>query len=102
MADNREQLQALLEQTLESRNVYFQPPESLKMRYPAIVYSRTDIQSTFADNTVYKSCHAYQITFISSDPDSKIPDKISKLPMCRFNSRFTADGLYHDVFTIYF
>ena len=36
---NRLDLQALLEDLLGSRNVYYQPPESVKMNYPAIVYA---------------------------------------------------------------
>lgn len=102
MANSRTKLQALLEQILGSQNVYFQPPETLKMRYPAIVYALTDIQTIFADDAVYKKYRVYRITFISSDPDSELTEKLLQLPMCRFNSRFTADGLYHDVFTVYF
>ena len=37
MAD-RKALQADLEQLIGSRNVYYQPPENVKMNYPAIVY----------------------------------------------------------------
>ena len=40
MAKTRLELQSVLEQTLGSRNVYFQPPASVKMKYPAIVYER--------------------------------------------------------------
>ena len=39
---NRLDLQALLEDLLGSRNVYYQPPESDKMNYPAIVYALED------------------------------------------------------------
>ena len=45
---NRLDLQALLEDLLGSRNVYYQPPESVKMNYPAIVYALEDIENTFA------------------------------------------------------
>ena len=37
--DSRLKLQELLEKLLESKNVYYQPPESKKMEYPAIKYS---------------------------------------------------------------
>ena len=36
--DRRNDLQKLLVEVLGSKNVYFQPPESVKMKYPAIVY----------------------------------------------------------------
>lgn len=39
MAKSRIDLQYLLENILGSRHVYFQPPETVKMNYPAIVYS---------------------------------------------------------------
>ena len=82
--------------------VYFQPPESVKLSYPAIVYSRTTIGSTFADNEVYMQSHGYQITVIDEDPDSEIVKKVSRLPTCRFDRHFTADNLNHDVFKIYY
>lgn len=102
MIMSRERLQVILEELLESRNVYFQPPESIKMKYPAIVYSRSDIVNSFADNLPYIQSHAYTITVIDKDPDSKIVEKVSKLPMCRFDRHFTSDNLNHDVFTLYF
>ena len=43
--DSRPNLQTMLEQILGSRNVYFQPPESLKLNYPAIVYKRSNIRN---------------------------------------------------------
>lgn len=103
MATSRRiQLQRLLEDILGSKNVYFQPPETIKMKYPAIVYSRSDIRNTYAGNFVYRQDYAYQVTVIDSNPDSEIVKKISKLPLCSFSSHFVADGLNHDVFTLFY
>lgn len=99
---NRLNLQAMLEEILGSRNVYFQPPESVKMNYPAIVYSRSNIQNNFADNRVYKQSHVYQIIVIDGDPDSKIVQNVSAIPTCKFNRHYIFDNLNHDVFTIYY
>jgi len=33
--------------------VYFQPPSSVRMNYPAIVYVLDDIKNTFANDGVY-------------------------------------------------
>ena len=55
---SRLNLQTTLETILGSRNVYFQPPESVKLKYPAIVYSRNDIMNQFADDGVYSQSHA--------------------------------------------
>ena len=46
-------LQKLLEKTLGSRNVYFQPPPNVQMEYPAIVYKRQKIDNDFGDDLVY-------------------------------------------------
>lgn len=85
-----------------AKNVYYQPPESVKMEYPAIVYVREDINNNHADNSVYAQSHSYQITVIDKDPDSEIVEAVSKLPRCRFNRHFTSDNLNHDVFILYF
>ena len=95
-------LQNILEELLGSRNVYYQPPESLKMSYPAIVYSRKTIDNSYANNSVYKQNYAYEITVIDKNPDSEIVNKVSKLPTCRFDRHFKSDNLNHDVFTLYY
>lgn len=98
---DRIKLHNLLTSVLCSRNVYFQPPESIKMEYPAIVYSRSDIDSDFADNLPYLRRHEYELVVIDEDPDSEIVEKVVALPTCRFVRHYTADNLNHDVFTIY-
>lgn len=95
-------LQTLLEETLGSRNVYFQPPSNISMRYPCIVYSRDDVDVIFADNDPYRLLTRYQVSVIDQDPDSEIPHRVASLPKCRFNRFYTADNLNHDVFTLYF
>ena len=99
---SRLELQTMLEKILGSRNVYFQPPESIKMKYPAIVYFRSNIANDSANNSVYKQSFFYELIVIDEDPDSEIVYKISKLPKCRFNRHYTADNLNHDTFTLYF
>lgn len=97
---SRLELQKLLESILGSRNVYYQPPESIKIKYPAIIYSRNNIDNNFADDIVYMQNHTYQIIVIDANPDSEIVNKISKLPMCRYNRHYTSDNLNHDVFIL--
>ena len=99
---NRLDLQAELEELLGSRNVYFQPPASVRINYPAIVYTRSDIDNAFADDSVYMQSHFYEVTVIDEDPDSKIVDDVSKLPTCRFSRHFTSENLNHDTFIIYY
>lgn len=100
--DSRLELQDLLEKILGSRNVYFQPPPSVMMKYPAIRYSISNIQNTFADNVVYGQTRRYEIIVMDEDPDSEIVTKISQLPTALFNRQYKANNLNHTVFTIYF
>lgn len=99
---SRLDLQLLLENLIESSNVYFQPPESVKMKYPAIVYALEDIDNVHADNGVYSSHKKYSVTVIDYDPDSVFVDMVAALPTCRFNRHYTSDNLNHWLFSLYF
>jgi hypothetical protein len=95
-------LQVLLEDLLGERKVYFQPPPSINMEYPCIVYKRDNVTTKFADNNPYKHFTRYQITVIDRNPDSSIPSLVADLPMCSFDRSFTADNLNHDVYNLFF
>ncbi|MDE6019792.1 MAG: hypothetical protein K2H01_02165 [Ruminococcus sp.] len=99
---SRLDLQIMLETLLESRNVYFQPPESVKINYPAIIYGLDDIKNTFADDGVYLSHKRYAVTLIDKNPDSAFVDKLAKLSACRFNRHYKSENLNHWVFSLYF
>lgn len=100
--NKRLQLHEILCEILGNRNVYFQPPESIKMKYPAIVYTLNDIEKHTANDEVYLFCREYMITLIDKDPDSLIIEKLAALPNSRYNRHYEADNLNHDVFTLYF
>lgn len=99
---SRIELQTKLEELLGSSNVYYQPPENLKMSYPAIVYSLDDIKRTSADDVAYLQTRCYEIIVIDKKPDNVVIDKILNLPLCDFNRHYVADNLNHYVFTLYF
>ena len=99
---SRIELQAMLEELLGSRNVYFQPPESIRMKYTAIVYSLNNNEKFHASNAINKRNVAYTIAYIDEDPDSENVEKISKLPYCNFDRFYTSDNLNHYIFTIYY
>lgn len=98
----RLQLQSLLETLLGSRNVYFQPPPTVRLQYPCIIYNRENIDTTFAANKPYQHTKRYQITVIDRDPDSIIHQKVGDLPMSSYDRFFTADNLNHDVYNLFF
>lgn len=88
---------------LGSRNVYFQPPESIKLNYPCIVYSRTGVAKLNADDKSYKSTNEYTLTHIDFNPDSELPDEIiNHFPMCRFVRSYASDNLNHNVLSLYY
>ena len=99
---SRLDLQAKLEELLESRNVYYQPPESVKLQYPAIVYSKSDIDSTYADDISYRLTHRYEITVLDKQPDNEVIGKLLKEKYCSFDRHFKSDNLNHDVLTLYY
>lgn len=101
MLNDRLGLHERLCEILGSRNVYFQPPESVNMKYPAIVYSRNRINNTSADNIIYKQDVLYSITVIDRDPDSEIVERVSKMPHIVYDRSYVADNLNHDVFTLF-
>ena len=101
MAD-RLDLQGLLEELLESRNVYYQSPESVKMQYPAIRYSKKNIQSVYANNSKYLMRDCYELIVISRNPDDPVIKRLLALPYCSYDRQYIADNLYHDVLTIYY
>lgn len=96
----RLELHELLCETLGSRNVYFQPPDSIKMQYPAIVYFRNDMPISHADNSAYIISTEYQIIVIDKNPDSDIVNKVASLPRCQYDRHYKADNLNHDAFTM--
>ena len=102
MMDRRLLFHEVLCEVLGSRNVYFQPPESVKMCYHAIVYARNGIKPTYANNGVYLSQMEYSVTVIDKDPDSPIVGKVALLPTSKFNRHYEKDNLNHDVYTIFF
>ena len=99
---SRPSLQIIFEEILKSRNVYFQPPENVRINYPAIVYSLGTVNKLYANNNAYKFLTAYTVVLIDKNPDSEFIDKISSLPLCQFDRPYKSDNLNHYVFTLYF
>lgn len=95
-------LQRRFENILESKNVYYQPPESIKLKYPCIIYSLSDIYARNADDMHYSMQKAYTVTVISRDPDNTIAESILRFPRTRFDRRYVVDNLYHDILTLYY
>ena len=100
---SRLNLQSELEELLGSRNVYFQPPESKKLVYDCIVYSKKDVWNRHADNYKYILRDCYELTVIYRNPDSELThDILTHFQYSNFNRHFASDNLHHDVIVIYY
>lgn len=86
----------------DSVHVYFQPPENLKMVYPAIIYERYNIDINYATNSVFNTTTEYHVTIVDSDPDSLLVDKMSKFKTAQFVRHYATNGLNHDIFKIFY
>lgn len=102
MAKDREKLHDIFEELLESRNVYFSPPDGMQLDYPCIIYKHDLIGGNFADNVRYIKKNRYSITVVDEDPDSNIPNMVMDLPTAYFNTYFAVDNLNHWQMSLYF
>ena len=102
MGSRRRELQEILEETLGSAHVYFQPPETVKMEYPAIVYSRNLGDTKYAGNKPYIHTVQYQLIVIGKDPDADLLDTVAMLPKCKFVRHYEKENLNHDVYNLYY
>lgn len=82
-------------------NVYFQPPASVQMVYPCIVYKRDSEEIQAADNLAYNKKTRYLLTVMDYDPDG-LRELVSQIPGVRFVRHYSADNLNHDIFSILF
>lgn len=84
-------------------NVYFQPPESLKIKYPCVVYKLSTITSRYANNNNYTDEKRYEVILITKDPDDElIKDIYDHFQYCSVNRTFINDNLYHYAYFIYY
>lgn len=95
-------LQKIFEDILQSKNVYYQPPSNIKLKFPCIIYRKNKIRGIRADNRFYGINDEYMVTYVSKTVDDDAILKILELEMCTHDRRYTSDNLYHDVFTLYF
>lgn len=91
----------LLRKAVDHDRVYFQPPENLKLGYPAVVFHLTKIKVDHADDVPYKGAREYMITLITKEPEPDALEEILKIPYTTLDSTYISDGMNHFVFTSY-
>ena len=107
MADDRErrrlQLQQEFKTLLGSSNVYFQPPKTISLKYPCVIYNREAPHILRANNKPYKITQRYKVTYITKDPaDPMINRMIEAFEMIAPTRFFVSDNLYHNNYTLYY
>ena len=95
-------LQTKLEELLKSKEVHYNPPNSIQMKYPAIRYKKKKKERRFANDAVYTSMDCYEIIVIAAEPDHPVIEKILSLPYSSWDRHYTASNLDHDVITLYY
>ena len=98
----RLELQSKLEELLGFKHVYYQPPETIKMEYPAIKYSKSNVNTRSANDKIYSKINRYEVIVIDKKPDNPVVDKILELPYCSYDRHYKADNLNHDVLILYY
>jgi len=84
-------------------NVYFQPPETIKLTYPCIIYMRKPSRLQHADDRIYNKRNRYEIMLIDKNPDTVLPDTIlNSFTNISNDTFYSAGNLHHYVFTLYY
>lgn len=100
--DKRLKLQKELEE-LVGGNVYFQPPASVRLAYPCVIYNLAVGDIRRADDTVYTYTNRFELLFIYKQSNMEIVEKVLKaFPMCSISRIYIADNLYHYAFNLYY
>lgn len=103
-SNSRLRLDAKLRELLgNSYHLYFQPPENVRMVYPALRYSLASGDTKFANDNPYNFTRRYHLILISKDPDDPMVDILAlHFPMCVMDRAYTSDNLYHTSFYLYY
>ena len=101
--NNRLALHEKLVELVGNSNVYFQPPTSVQISYPCVIYNVGNGDAKHADNIVYNYINSYDLTFIYKKPNIEIIEQVlAALPMCRVTRVYVADNLNHYAFSVYY
>lgn len=88
---------------LGNRNVYFNPPSSLTLKYPCIVYNRTKPDIKRANDQIYSKTNCYELTVITKNPDDDTYERIMEhFKYADYDRSFSHNNLCHDALRIYY
>jgi hypothetical protein len=81
-------------------NVYYEPPDNIKMAYPAIRYARFNAKVVNADNIDFYFSRIYRIHVITRDPDETMSLSVKALPYTKLRSEGIINGMHQTVIDI--
>lgn len=99
---SRLDMQEYLQQLLGSKNVYFQPPEGMRISYPAFIYNPSKRGDRFANNSRYLKRRSYFVQYVSPTYDERFVESILDQDYCSFDRYFAKDDLHHFNFTMFY
>lgn len=87
--------------------VYYQPPASISLKYPCLLYDFSNYTTIYADNIRIYNWPEYTLTLVDKDPESIIHKRIMDLHgnqgcYVRFDRFYTADNLNHWSYNLVF
>jgi hypothetical protein len=98
----REHLDDILRGIEGVDHVYYQPPTSMHLKYPCILYKLSGYDKRYANGGRYISWPEYDVTIIDYNPESILQKRFMDLGTdvdsncyVQFNRFFTADNLNH-------
>lgn len=89
----------------DTKNVYYNPPSSIQMKFPCFRFEMNNTDIKYADNVSYMRTKRWTITYISRDVediDPVIKEMLDAFKYCTQETQFKSDNLQHVVFNLYF
>lgn len=73
------------------------------MKYPCIVYNKSNKMNLYGSDVIHFSKQEYQVTVIDKNPDSDIANQVEKtLPYCGIDRYSVIDNLNHTYLSLYY
>lgn len=103
MNNHRLELHEKLCTLLGTRDVFFQPPENIKIPNRAIIYQLTDAVQRKANNKLYNKVDRYQVLFITPNPDDRLWETIlEEFEIANFERHYKYENLNYYSISIYY
>lgn len=84
-------------------NIYIDPPENKRMKYPCVRVRLNTGRTRYADNKPHIFTPSWEIIYIGYEPDEEMVNNIMfAFSRISYTRHYTADGLHHNSFILYY